>query len=567
MNTKYFVALAGVLGLSVACTSAAPTTTSATASGGVDRQSSAAADGAGSGGADGAATVAGPTYHKDISRIMTNYCVQCHSGGGIGPFALDNFAATKGTMVAGLGAIDARRMPPWSAWDTPNCKPRFGFRHDLRLNSADRATLGAWVTAGMPEGNVVDAPKAVVPKLLTLDAVEVIASPKAPFVSAGKDDQFRCFVLDVDYPKTKYLNGAQIQPGNPLVVHHVLLFIDPNNSSAKHANADGQYDCFGSAQLDQSGNLIAAWAPGSVPMEFPVGMGSTLPKGAKIVMQVHYHPGGQTAAPDLTKVQLRYVKGQPTMLGDTVLIGNALGGKDGEGLLPGPGDNGAKPQFVIPAGAVDHTEEMVFTIPPAINGKATPQFKVYAIGTHMHYVGRKMEIRVERSPPKAPCTEAMVAPLTKCTQEKCPNKAGIELTTCAQEACQTAVGGINALCGECLKTETLKGTSQQGTMLACTTAPAASAATGPAEECLIETPNWNFNWQRIYVYDAELDKLPVINGGDRLRLKCTYDNSTANPFLMDALKSQGKSAPIPVTLGEQTLDEMCLAVVQVLYKP
>src|SRR5262249_52848876 len=27
----------------------------------------------------------------------------------------------------------------------------------------------------------------------------------------------------------------------------------------------------------------------------------------------------------------------------------------------------------------------------------------------------------------------------------------------------------------------------------------------PAEECLIETPTWNFNWQRVYAYDAPIE--------------------------------------------------------------
>lgn len=516
---------------------------------------------------DGAGSAStGPTWHKDVARLVTDHCTQCHGSGGIAPFSLDNYASAKATMAAGLASIDANRMPPWSARESATCKPRFGWRHDLRLTAAERKTLGDWLANGAPEGNPADAPKAVPVQSSKLEAVDVVAAPKAPFVAAGHKDQLRCFVLDATYEETKYLNGIQVLPGNPLVVHHVLLFVDPNNSSAKHADKDGQYDCFGSAQLDQGGNLIGAWAPGSVPLEFPVGMGATLPKGSKIVMQVHYHPLGEPAAPDLTKVQLRYVKGAPTMLGDTVLIGNAPGGKNGEGLLPGPNDPASGPKFLIPAGAKDHTEEMVFTIPASMNGKPMPQFKVYAVGTHMHYVGTNMQIRLERPPPKAACTQAMVDPLVACLAKACPGKQAAELAVCAQENCKAALAGLDTGCGQCLQAEALKGSSQQATLQACTTAPAATA-TGPADECLIETPNWDFNWQRIYVYDTALDQLPTLTSGDRLRMKCTYDNTMGNKFVAAALKAQGKSAPVPVSLGEETLDEMCLAVVQVLYAP
>ncbi|MBI5609609.1 MAG: hypothetical protein HY902_12120, partial [Deltaproteobacteria bacterium] len=100
----------------------------------------------------------------------------------------------------------------------------------------------------------------------------------------------------------------------------------------------------------------------------------------------------------------------------------------------------------------------------------------------------------------------------------------------------------------------------------CTTATP-KTLTGPEKECLVETPQWDFDWQRIYVYDAPIDQLPTLGAGDRLRMRCTYDNSMGNPAVVSALKDQGKSQPQDVWLGEQTLDEMCLAVVQILYKP
>ena len=81
-----------------------------------------------------------------------------------------------------------------------------------------------------------------------------------------------------------------------------------------------------------------------------------------------------------------------------------------------------------------------------------------------------------------------------------------------------------------------------------------------SSECLLHTPAWDFNWQMFYQWDVPLDQLPVTRPGDLWNIRCEYDNSMGNPFVAKALAEQGLSAPQDVTLGEQTLDEMCLAI-------
>ena len=80
------------------------------------------------------------------------------------------------------------------------------------------------------------------------------------------------------------------------------------------------------------------------------------------------------------------------------------------------------------------------------------------------------------------------------------------------------------------------------------------------ETCLVQTPNWDFNWQRWYDYDAPLTEMPILSPGDTLVLRCTYDNSLDNPFVREALLENGLDAPVDVVLGDETLDEMCLGV-------
>jgi hypothetical protein len=72
---------------------------------------------------------------------------------------------------------------------------------------------------------------------------------------------------------------------------------------------------------------------------------------------------------------------------------------------------------------------------------------------------------------------------------------------------------------------------------------------------LIWIRDWDFNWQGAYNYKKPID-LPK---GTVLKLRATYDNSTANP-------RNPSNPPREVTWGEQTTDEMCLCGVQVITK-
>lgn len=77
------------------------------------------------------------------------------------------------------------------------------------------------------------------------------------------------------------------------------------------------------------------------------------------------------------------------------------------------------------------------------------------------------------------------------------------------------------------------------------------------EECLVNIPAWDFNWQQNYRFRAGEEA--VVNPGDRFRLTCVYDNSVENQPVINGEQLE----PRQVTWGEGTLDEMCLNYIQV----
>jgi hypothetical protein len=79
------------------------------------------------------------------------------------------------------------------------------------------------------------------------------------------------------------------------------------------------------------------------------------------------------------------------------------------------------------------------------------------------------------------------------------------------------------------------------------------------EECLVETPAWDYDWQRLYEYDVPIAETVPVSSGDVLRVRCRYDNSMDNPQMLEALQEMGLDAPRDVVEGDGTLDEMCTA--------
>jgi hypothetical protein len=81
----------------------------------------------------------------------------------------------------------------------------------------------------------------------------------------------------------------------------------------------------------------------------------------------------------------------------------------------------------------------------------------------------------------------------------------------------------------------------------------------PQNECLANG-KWNFDWQRAYIYDTDLDSLPTLQAGDTVDIQCHWDNRIDNPFVQRLLRDQHLSQPIDLDLGEESTDEMCLEI-------
>lgn len=139
------------------------------------------------------------------------------------------------------------------------------------------------------------------------------AQPYKPDSSTGADD-YHCFLLDPKLAQNALISGVNIVPGNPNLVHHVIVHqVPPDRVGAVEAAHAGQLDsgwsCFGGnpvggMQSLERSSWLAGWAPGQGERLLADDVGMPVAAGAKVIVQMHYNTLRGTGA-DQTLVRLR----------------------------------------------------------------------------------------------------------------------------------------------------------------------------------------------------------------------------------------------------------------------
>ncbi len=325
------------------------------------------------------------TYSNQVSRLLNARCVSCHREGQIGPFAM-----TKYQEVAGWGEMIAevvreQRMPPWHA------NPAHGkFTNENVLSKADKETIYAWVEAGCPEGNPAELPPP--PQftqgwLLEKQPDAVVYMTKEPVdIKAEGVEPYRFYVADPGFKEDKWVKSAECLPGNPGVLHHIIVFLAPAQVADKiienqkralealaKAKASGKSEEqlraeFRAQRLARSkkgkgaaekkrptganqkpsadeaaegdisaSDLLCGFAPGTRPFIAPDGMAKLVPAGWKFIFQMHYTPNGR---PQKDRSSIGLIFADPSTIKERLITTNT-----------------SNFQFEIPAGADNYKVE------------------------------------------------------------------------------------------------------------------------------------------------------------------------------------------------------------------
>jgi hypothetical protein len=346
------------------------------------------------------------TFNKDVAPIFFKSCAECHRPNDIAPMSLLSYKEARPWARSIKEKVVGREMPPWGP------DPNYGeFSNDCRLSQQEVDTIAAWVDQGAKEGNPKDLP----PRPEFLAGGWEIGKPDVVFemaeeytVQPNAPDNYINFFIPTDFKEDKWIQAAEIHPGNRRVVHHVIAFIQTPQMMAKrkeasdfqrrnnrsslmyldgtlrrvkqdapvaddacdNAAATGRRGAGGGGGGEENeGNLLAGYAPGKQVDIWPEGTAKRVPAGSTIMFQMHYSTfQGALEKPekDRTKIGLIFAKEPPDKMIITGAVANLL--------------------FKIPPGAPNHEVKACMTLPRDI------QLLNYM--PHMHLRGKDMKYEV-----------------------------------------------------------------------------------------------------------------------------------------------------------------------------
>ena len=354
----------------------------------------------------GSAHKDGVTFSKDVAPIFYQHCSECHRPSSIGPFSVLTYKDVLPWAESIREKVSAREMPPWHA------DSRYGeFLNDRRLSKEDIETIVAWVAEGAKQGNPDDlpTPPRYVPGWNIGKPDYVLAMSEPYTVAAHAPDSYVYVTFPTRFKEDRWVQAAEILPGNPEIVHHVIAHVitpqAPSGGvkriSAEFPQADTEPSIFykeGSLSrvkmdapvIDDGANapnggslfkgrtgegageysvLLASYAPGKGPDVYPPGTAKLIPAGSTIILQIHYssfHGTIETAQQDRTIVGLIFAKETPARRAVTFTVPNHF--------------------FKIPPGAANHKVTAAYTFDRDV--------QLISYMPHMHLRGKDMKYEV-----------------------------------------------------------------------------------------------------------------------------------------------------------------------------
>jgi peroxiredoxin len=239
------------------------------------------------------------TYHKQAAIILQQKCQECHRPGEAGPFTLMNYKQAKAWAGMMREVIADDVMPPWHA-----TAPLGHFKNDRRLTKDEKKTLLAWIDQGCAEGDPKDGPPAKTYTegwRLGREPDEVFRMKDAVKVKASGDMPYQYILVGERTKQDRWVTGIEVRPEHRAVVHHIIAFALPRNSSP-----------FSQGPADFAKFMLGAYVPGDQPIIAEPGQARLIPKDSQILLEMHYTPNGK-AVEDRSAIGLCYTDKKPTV--------------------------------------------------------------------------------------------------------------------------------------------------------------------------------------------------------------------------------------------------------------
>ncbi len=271
-------------------------------------------------------------------------------------------------------SVRLKRMPPWFA------DPAHGkFANDRSLSDRERETLLAWVEAGAPEGDPNHLPP---PRTFAsgwqIGEPDVVLGLAKPFpIPAEGEIPYNYIKVPTGFTEDKWIQSLEFQPGDPKVVHHVVLLAREPGARFMAKAAYGEPLAAPDAEprdpAPDNGtgriegipiSILGTYVPGQGWQSWPEGQAKRIKAGSDLVFQMHYTTYGKETS-DQTRVGFRFAARPPREEVRTLFVSNR--------------------RLRIPPGAADHKVEARVTLPRDL--------KITGLFPHMHVRGKAFEYR------------------------------------------------------------------------------------------------------------------------------------------------------------------------------
>lgn len=229
----------------------------------------------------------GVNYAEHVAPIMNKYCVECHHTGSGTPFTLISYSdvANKANMIREV-VLDGR-MPPWYG-----ASAHTDFINRRQLSTAEQDIVEQWIRAGKPQGDLAKAP--ALPPLPSSaweidDPDLVLQIPEESSLPATGFVPYKYVALPYQFPADTWIQGLQILPSNKAVVHHANIIY----------SVDGKFQ--------EESQFLTGYVPGGRPVMLAGPLAMLVPKGAVLMLQIHYVTTGKPEVEQM-RVGIRYAK-------------------------------------------------------------------------------------------------------------------------------------------------------------------------------------------------------------------------------------------------------------------
>ena len=276
------------------------------------------------------------TYDRDVAPILFKNCAVCHRPNDIAPMSLVTYKDARPWARQIRDAVVERRMPPWHA------DPNVGeFLNDPRLSDADIMTVDAWARTGAKEGDAKDLPPApVFAEGWHIKPDLVLTIPEFT-VSGASQDEYEYIYVPTNFTEDKWVQAAEVLPGDRRVVHHATVSVIAADKVAKEVEEHGKpnagvdkyhyrtgrvlhiskdapveddgcsYSTGGGVPGMSSGylNIVPGiYLPGHLAETRPPGYALRIPAGSYLQFQIHYSNHTSEDVKDRTSIGLVFAK-------------------------------------------------------------------------------------------------------------------------------------------------------------------------------------------------------------------------------------------------------------------